>query len=185
MVKSSGVFSGDFLFSLIMELQILYEKFLTSTGVTTDTRTIGKGNIFLALRGGKFNANQFAEQAFEKGAEYVVVDEITNTGWVQKFGERLIMVDDALKTLQQLAGHHRKQLKCPMLAITGSNGKTTTKELIAAVLSKKFKTYATKGNLNNHIGIPLTLLSIKSDAEFIIIEMGANHQGEIASVRWF
>lgn len=164
-----------------MKLQILYEKFLSSSGVTTDTRSIGKNNIFFALKGEKFNANLFAEQAFEKGAKYAVVDEITNADWKGKFGESLILVEDVLKTLQQLAGYHRLQLKCPVLAITGSNGKTTTKELIAAVLSKKLKTYATKGNLNNHIGIPLTLLSIKTDAEFAIIEMGANHQGEIAS----
>ena len=116
-----------------------------------------------------------------KGADYVVVDEIKNESWREKFNERLILVDDVLKTLQQLSGYHRQQLKCPVLAITGSNGKTTTKELAAAVLSKKYKTYATKGNLNNHIGIPLPRLSIKREVEFAGIEMEANLQGEIAS----
>jgi len=164
-----------------MQIETLYKLFLASTGVTTDTRNIGKGNIFFALKGDKFNANEFAEEALNKGAGYVVVDELGNEDWKNKFGVRMILVDDVLKTLQQLAGYHRIQLKCPVIAITGSNGKTTTKELVAAVLSKKYKTYATKGNLNNHIGIPLTLLSIKSDVEFAVIEMGANHQGEIAS----
>lgn len=164
-----------------MQIQTLYKLFLASTGVTTDTRNIGEGNIFFALKGDKFNANEFAEEALSKGAGYVVVDEIKEEIWKDRFGERLILIDDALKTLQQLAGYHRAQLKCPVIAITGSNGKTTTKELVAAVLSKKYKTYATKGNLNNHIGIPLTLLSIKSDVELAVIEMGANHQGEIAS----
>ncbi len=164
-----------------MQIEKLYEKFLASSGVTTDTRAVSKGNIFFALKGEKYNANLFAAEAFEKGAQYVVVDEIANADWKEKFGEYLILVEDSLETLQHVAGYHRQQLKCPVLAITGSNGKTTTKELIAAVLSKKFKTYATKGNLNNQIGIPLTLLSIKTDAEFAIVEMGANHQREIAS----
>ncbi len=164
-----------------MQIEVLHKRFLESTGVTTDTRNIGDGNIFFALKGENFNANEFAEEAFNKGAKYVVVDEIKNENWKEKFGERIIFVDNVLKTLQQLCGYHRKLLKCPVLAITGSNGKTTTKELVTAVLSKKYKTYATKGNLNNHIGIPLTLLSIKSDVEFAVIELGANHQGEIAS----
>jgi UDP-N-acetylmuramoyl-tripeptide--D-alanyl-D-alanine ligase len=164
-----------------MEVKNIYEKFLASTGLTTDTRNIQSGNIFFALKGEKFNANQFAEEALEKGSAYVVIDEMTNPDWKGKFGEKLILVNDSLKALQQLSAYHRNQLKCPLLAITGSNGKTTTKELMAAVLAKKFKTYATKGNLNNHIGIPLTLLSIKPDAQFAIVEMGANHVGEIAS----
>lgn len=164
-----------------MKIEWLYQQYLSSTGVTTDTRSIAGGNIFFALKGDKFNANTFAAQAFERGAAYVVVDEISNSSWQQKFGDKLVLVENVLSTLQQLAGYHRLQLKCPVLAITGSNGKTTTKELIAAVLSQKFKTYATKGNLNNHIGIPLTLLSIKADVEFAVIEMGANHVGEIAS----
>lgn len=162
-------------------IEKLYKLYLASSGVTTDTRNIGKDNIFFALKGEKFNANLFAEEALEKGAAYIIVDEIAKPEWKGKLGEKLILVEDVLQTLQQLAGHHRQQFKCPVLAITGSNGKTTTKELIAAVLSKRFKTYFTKGNLNNHIGIPLTLLSIKSDAEFAVIEMGANHIGEIAS----
>ncbi len=164
-----------------MQITDLHAKYLSSTGVATDTRSIEKGNLFFALKGDKFNANQFAAEAFAQGAAFVVVDEIADPAWVEKFGDKLILVSDVLKTLQQLSGYHRSQFKCPVLAITGSNGKTTTKELVAAVLSKKHKTYATKGNLNNHIGIPLTLLSIKSDVEFAIIEMGANHIGEIAS----
>jgi UDP-N-acetylmuramoyl-tripeptide--D-alanyl-D-alanine ligase len=164
-----------------MELKSIYEKFLASTGITTDTRSIQNENIFFALKGENFNANLFAEEAFEKGAAYVVVDEITNKDWAERFGDKLVLVEDSLRALQQLAEYHRDHLKCPVLAITGSNGKTTTKELIAAVLTKKYKTYATKGNLNNHIGVPLTLLSMKQDAEFAIVEMGANHVGEIAS----
>ena len=161
-------------------LEKLYTYFLNSSGVCTDSRNILPNNIFFALKGERFNANLFAAEAFEKGSKYVVVDEIANNDWQEKFGANLILVDDVLKTLQQLAGFHRSKLKCLVLAITGSNGKTTSKELIAAVLSKKFRTYATKRNLNNHIGIPLTLLSVKQDAEFSIIEMGANHQGEMA-----
>lgn len=163
------------------DLEKLYSFFLKSTGITTDTRNIATGNIFFALKGEKFNGNLFVEEAFEKGAAYVMVDEIVESTWKEKFGDKFILVDDVLKVLQQLSGFHRTQLKCPVLAITGTNGKTTTKELIVAVFSKKFKTYATKGNQNNHIGIPITLLSIQNDAEFVIIEMGANHQGEIAS----
>ncbi len=164
-----------------MQIEALYQNYLSSTGVTTDTRSITKGNIFFALKGDKYNANLFVADAFEKGAKIVVADELIDASWKEKFGDNLFLVEDSLKTLQALAAHHRDQLKCPVIAITGSNGKTTTKELIAAVLSKKYTTYATKGNLNNHIGIPLTLLSIKSDVEFAVIEMGANHQGEIAS----
>jgi len=164
-----------------MQIEQLYTDFLSSTGITTDTRNIAAGNMFFALKGDKFNANSFVAEAFAKGAAFVVADELHDATWKEKFGNKLRVTDDALKTLQTLAGHHRKQLKCPVVAITGSNGKTTTKELVAAVLSKKYKTYATKGNLNNHIGIPLTLLSIKSDVEIAVVEMGANHQGEIAS----
>lgn len=171
---------GDFYFQS-MQIEKLYALFKSSTGVTTDTRSIAEGNIFFALKGDKFNANEFAEEALNKGAAYVVVDEIIHTEWIVKYSTRIIQVNDSLKTLQQLAGHHRQQFNCPVLAITGSNGKTTTKELIAAVISAKYKTYSTKGNLNNHIGIPLTLLSIKEDVQFAVIEMGANHQGEIAS----
>jgi UDP-N-acetylmuramoyl-tripeptide--D-alanyl-D-alanine ligase len=171
---------GLFIFTQ-MDIKGLYNIFLSSPGIATDTRKIRAGNIFFALQGEKFNANHFVEEAFNKGARYVIADQLINFGWKKQFGENLIIVQDALSMLQQLSGYHRKQLKGSVLAITGSNGKTTTKELIAAVLSKKYKTYSTKGNLNNHIGIPLTLLSVQLDAEFIIVEMGANHQGEIAS----
>ena len=165
-----------------MQLQHLYQLYLSSAGVTTDTRKVTAGTIFFALKGDKFNANLFAEEAMNSGAAYVVVDEIANEAWVEKYKERLIKVDDVLTTLQQLAGYHRRQFSFPVLAITGSNGKTTTKELVAVVLSKKYRTAFTKGNLNNHIGIPLTLLSIKKEeTDFAVIEMGANHQREIAS----
>ncbi len=164
-----------------IRIEELYELYLKANGVTTDTRNIGEGSIFFALKGERFDANQFADEALTKGAAYAVVDGSMPEDWQRKWGSRLIQVKDVLLTLQRLAGYHRHQLECPVLAITGSNGKTTTKELVAAVLSKKFETYATKGNLNNHIGIPLTLLAIKGDVEFAVIEMGANHQGEIAS----
>ena len=159
----------------IADLHLLY---LRSTGVTTDTRNIQQGSIFFALKGDKFNANLFATEAVEKGAAYAVIDEIVSES--DRDNKRLILVDDVLTMLQQLSGYHRTLLKCPVLAITGSNGKTTTKELIAAVLSKKYKTAATKGNLNNHIGVPITILSAPLDTEFLIVEMGANHQREIA-----
>lgn len=164
-----------------MQIQNLYQLYLTSSGVTTDTRNIPVGSIFFALKGEKFDANKFAAEALEKGAAYAVVDAVMADDWKAKWGAQLIEVKDVLLTLQRLAGYHRLQLECPVLAITGSNGKTTTKELVAGVLSKKFRTYATKGNLNNHIGIPLTLLAIMGDVEFAVVEMGANHQGEIAS----
>ena len=135
--------------------------------------------MFFALKGDRFNANTFAAEALQKGAKYAVIDELSDVAWQAQYGDRLILVNDVLQTLQQLAGYHRSTLNCPVLAITGSNGKTTTKELVAAVLSKKYKTYATKGNLNNHIGIPLTLLAIKDDVELAVVEMGANHQKEI------
>ena len=136
-----------------------------------------EGDLFFALKGPSFNGNSFAKQALEKGAVYAVIDE-------NEYGidDKMIIVDDCLKTLQQLAKYHREQFddrKVPFIAITGTNGKTTTKELIHAVLSTTYKTYTTEGNLNNHIGIPLTLLSIKDDAEMAVIEMGANHQKEI------
>ncbi len=132
--------------------------------------------MFFALKGPSFNGNDYAQQALEKGASCCVVDE--SVGFEH---EKLFFVDDALAALQQLAKHHRQQFNIPFLAITGSNGKTTTKELVHAVLSQKFITYTTTGNLNNHIGVPLTILKIKKDAELAVIEMGANHQKEIAS----
>jgi UDP-N-acetylmuramoyl-tripeptide--D-alanyl-D-alanine ligase len=156
-------------------IERLYEAFLKcNQKICTDTRKLDKGSIFFCLRGANFNANEFTLKALEGGCAYVVVDEekyVTN--------ENVFFVKDVLKALQQLANHHRKQLKLKVLAITGSNGKTTNKELINAVLSKSFKTLATVGNLNNHIGVPLTLLSLTKEHEIAIVEMGANHQGEI------
>lgn len=159
-----------------MDLAFLYESFLESRSVTTDTRKVKSGDLFFALKGPNFNGNTFASTALEMGASFVIVDEAE----VVK-DDRYILVDDVLTTLQDLANLHRRTLGMPILAITGSNGKTTTKELVNAVMSKKYKTYATVGNLNNHIGIPLTLLAMDESIEFGIVEMGANHQKEIAS----
>jgi UDP-N-acetylmuramoyl-tripeptide--D-alanyl-D-alanine ligase len=158
-----------------MHIEELYQLFLKHPSVQTDTRKLKNGDLFFALKGDNFNGNQFALQALEKGASYAIVDEA-----VAGENDHIIVVDDVLNTLQQLAKYHRQQFNIPFLAITGSNGKTTTKELIHAVLSSHFKTYTTEGNLNNHIGIPLTLLKVKADAEIAVIEMGANHQQEIA-----
>ena len=157
-------------------MEKLYSFFLEHPHVQTDTRALQKGEIFFALKGPNFNGNTYAKKALELGAAAVVVDEPIGLE-----GEQVFLVEDVLTTLQALALHHRKQFDIPFIAITGSNGKTTTKELIHAVLSTTYKTYTTKGNLNNHIGIPLTLLSIQKDAEIAIVEMGANHQQEIAS----
>jgi UDP-N-acetylmuramoyl-tripeptide--D-alanyl-D-alanine ligase len=158
-----------------MEIEKLYSRYLESRLVSTDTRQIAAGSVFFALKGDKFNANEFAVQALEKGASYTVIDEEK-----YKVNERCILVPDVLTALQELARYHRSQLKIPVISLTGSNGKTTSKELLYAVLSKKFKTHATKGNLNNHIGVPLTLLGIGPDVEVAVVEMGANHIGEIA-----
>ena len=158
-----------------MEIEKLYQKYLESRKVSTDTRQITAGSLFFALKGDKFNANEFADEALKKGASYAVIDEEK-----YKKNDRFILVDDVLETLQHLARHHRNQLSIPVIALTGSNGKTTSKELLHAVLSKKFKTHATRGNLNNHIGVPLTLLAIDSSVEIAVVEMGANHLGEIA-----
>jgi UDP-N-acetylmuramoyl-tripeptide--D-alanyl-D-alanine ligase len=152
----------------------LYKKFKECSGVSTDTRKIETDCLFFALKGGNFDGNQFAKDALEKGAKYVVVDDASV---VQD--ERFVLVNNVLYTLQKLANFHRQHLNIPIVGMTGSNGKTTNKELIAAVLSKKYKTYATKGNLNNHIGVPLTLLQIDESYEMAVVEMGANHQGEI------
>lgn len=152
----------------------MHQLFLNSSGINTDTRKISKDSIFFALKGENFNANEFAAEALEKGAKYAVIDEPQN----QK-DDRFIEVPNALETLQQLARFHRKYLEIPIIALTGSNGKTTSKEFINAALSKKFRTTATVGNLNNHIGVPLTLLSMTEDTEIGIVEMGANHQKEI------
>jgi UDP-N-acetylmuramoyl-tripeptide--D-alanyl-D-alanine ligase len=154
----------------------VYQLFLQHPSIQTDTRKLTTGDIFFALKGPNFNGNLFAQQALAAGAAYVIADEDT-----AGTDNRIIMVDDVLTTLQQLAKHHRQQFNIPVIAITGSNGKTTTKELVHAVLSSQYITYTTKGNLNNHIGIPLTLLRIQQDAEMAIVEMGANHQKEIES----
>ena len=156
-----------------MHLSEFYKLFKQSGGVSTDTRAIKPGTIFFALKGDNFNGNKFADKALEAGASYAVVDD------KEQEGPNKILVDDALSYLQQLARHHRRQLQIPVISLTGSNGKTTTKEMMAAVMSSKYKVCATKGNLNNHIGVPLTLLSISEDDEFAIVEMGANHQKEI------
>ncbi|MBS1588887.1 MAG: UDP-N-acetylmuramoyl-tripeptide--D-alanyl-D-alanine ligase [Bacteroidetes bacterium] len=159
-----------------MDIAQLYQIFKQYPSVQTDTRKIKEGDIFFALKGPHFNGNLFAHAALDAGAAYAIVDDplVANQS-------NILLVEDVLETLQQLALHHRKQFSIPFIAITGSNGKTTTKELITTVLNSRFKTYATEGNLNNHIGIPLTLLKIKPDAEIAVIEMGANHQKEIES----
>jgi UDP-N-acetylmuramoyl-tripeptide--D-alanyl-D-alanine ligase len=159
-----------------MQILELYQLYQQSPSIQTDTRKLKAGDIFFALKGDNFNGNRFAKDALDKGAIAVVVDE--ETGIEDKC---ILKVENVLVALQQLAKHHRLQFNIPFLAITGSNGKTTTKELTHAVLSSHFKTSTTEGNLNNHIGIPLTLLKVSADAEIAVIEMGANHQKEIAS----
>ncbi len=157
-----------------MNTEELHTLFLNSKSVNTDTRKIKKGDLFFALKGDNFNGNTYAQLALEKGAKYAIIDE-------QKFhvSKKTILVNNVLETLQKLATYHRSYLNIPIIALTGSNGKTTTKELINAVLSKKYNTTATIGNLNNHIGVPLTLLSMTKNTEIGIVEMGANHQKEI------
>ncbi len=155
----------------------LYSLFLKHPVVSTDSRTTPRGSIFFALKGENFDGNTFAEPVLKQGCSYAVIDNET----YYKEGT-YVLVKDSLSALQDLAAHHRSQLKIPVVAITGSNGKTTTKELLKAVLSKKYKVLATTGNLNNHIGVPLTVLSITPDIEMAVIEMGANHMGEIAAL---
>ena len=157
-----------------MNVKELHKLFLKSSGVITDSRQIKLNSIFFALKGDNFDGNEYAKSAIEKGASFAVIDNQTYC-----LNKKYIVVDDVLSCLQELSQYHRKQLNCPVLGITGTNGKTTTKELIKAVIQKNFKTVATKGNLNNHIGVPLSLLSAKLDTEFLIIEMGANHTNEI------
>lgn len=159
-----------------MTIEALYSIFEKYPSVQTDTRKLKTGDLFFALKGPSFNGNAFAAQAIAAGAAYAIIDEEAFAT-----GPETILVKDVLTTLQELALYHRKQLNIPFIAITGSNGKTTTKELIHAVLSSAFHTSTTEGNLNNHIGIPLTILKVKKDAELAVIEMGANHQKEIAS----
>ncbi|WP_271423989.1 UDP-N-acetylmuramoyl-tripeptide--D-alanyl-D-alanine ligase [Aequorivita sinensis] len=158
-----------------MDIKTIHQYFLESSGVSTDSRNVPVKSIFFALKGDNFNGNMFAQEALDKGAFKVVIDE-------KKFHKdtgETILVENVLVTLQQLAYFHRNYLGLHIISLTGSNGKTTSKELINAVLSQKFKTVATKGNLNNHIGVPLTLLSMDSETEIGIVEMGANHLGEI------
>ncbi len=160
-----------------MEMEKLYQLYLRSSGITTDTRKIRKGGLFFALKGERFNGNEYAGKALELGASYAVIDERQ-----EKKDDRYILVDDVLETLQNLSTHYRRQFDIPVIGITGTNGKTTTKELVAAVLQQKFKIHFTQGNFNNHIGVPLTLLSMPLDTEIAIIEMGANHQEDIAEL---
>jgi len=157
-----------------MEISQLYQYFTSCSALSTDTRRITPNSIFFALKGENFDANKFAAEALNMGARYVVIDNP-----VYKTNDRMLLVNNSLEALQQLAQYHRRQLGLPVIALTGSNGKTTTKELINAVLSKKYNVKATVGNLNNHIGVPLTLLSFTTDTEIGIVEMGANHQKEI------
>ncbi|TFF40166.1 UDP-N-acetylmuramoyl-tripeptide--D-alanyl-D-alanine ligase [Mucilaginibacter psychrotolerans] len=153
----------------------IYQLYLQHPVISTDTRKIAPGSLFFALKGDKFDANTFAEKAIEAGAAYAIID---NPAYA--LGQKYILVADGLTALQELATHHRRQLHIPIIGLTGTNGKTTTKELINAVLSQRFNTLATEGNLNNHIGVPLTLLKITAEHEMAVIEMGANHQREIA-----
>lgn len=157
-----------------MTIQNIHKLFLSCSKVSIDTRDIEANSLFVAIKGERYDANTFAKEALDKGASYVVID---NPDFY--IDERTILTDDSLVTLQNLARYHRKYLKLPVIALTGSNGKTTTKELINVVLSKKYNTKATKGNLNNHIGVPLTILSFTTETEIGIVEMGANHQKEI------
>ena len=156
-------------------IQSLYKKFLECSSASTDTRKITENSMFFALKGPNFNANEFAQQALEKGARFAVIDDPE-----YEIKDKTILVNDVLSALQQLATHHRIHSGVKVFGITGSNGKTTTKELCYAVIKNKFKAYATQGNLNNHIGVPVTILSMPKGTQFLVLEMGANHQGEIA-----
>lgn len=157
-----------------MDIANIHNLFLKCNSVSIDTRKIQPNSLFIAIKGENFDANTFAQEALDKGASYVIID---NKDFF--IDQRTILVDDSLIALQELAKYHRQYLKLPIIALTGSNGKTTTKELINAVLSQKYKTKATVGNLNNHIGVPLTLLSFNNETEIGIVEMGANHKKEI------
>jgi UDP-N-acetylmuramoyl-tripeptide--D-alanyl-D-alanine ligase len=157
-----------------MKIEALYSKFKDCSSIATDTRILEKDCMYFALKGDNFNGNRFVEQAFDNGAKYCVTDEKS-----AQINGNCILVDDVLTTLQQLATFHRHKIDIPIISLTGSNGKTTTKELINTVLSTQYKVKATKGNLNNHIGVPLTLLSFNSHLDYGIVEMGANHQKEI------
>jgi len=163
-------------FFIKMKTEYIYQLFRESSGISTDSRTIKKNQIFFALWGENFNGNKFAAEALEKGASWAVIDEDAYET------QKTVLVDDCLMELHALATHHRKEMKVPLLAVTGSNGKTTTKDLIALILSKKFKTHSTKGNLNNQIGVPLSILSAPEGTEIMVIEMGASHVGEIRTL---
>lgn len=165
-----------FLFLSMIKIEALYAAFLESEGINTDTRTLKPGQMFFALKGENFNGNEFAVHALKEGCSFVVVDEERSDF---DSSTQILKVDDALKSLQDLARYHRRHLKIPVIGLTGSNGKTTSKELLKAALSSHYKCYATRGNLNNHIGVPLSLLEITHKHEIAVIEMGANHQKEI------
>jgi len=160
-----------------MSIADLYDLFRASTGVCTDTRQIAQGNLFFALKGANFDGNKFAQKALDAGAAYAVVDAPQWEGHAL-----MVVVNDVLSSLQDLATYHRQQFDIPLIAITGSNGKTTTKELISRVMESHYPVHYTKGNFNNHIGVPLTLLDMPYGTEVAVIEMGANHQGEIADL---
>lgn len=162
-----------------MEIEELYNRFTECNGLTTDSRHCPEGSMFLALKGETFNGNAFAAQSLTQGCRYAVVDE---PQYASPENPRIILVDNCLETLQKLANYHRRRLGTRMIGVTGTNGKTTTKELIATVLGEKFKVLYTQGNFNNHIGVPLTLLRLKPEHEMAVIEMGANHPGEIKTL---
>ena len=162
-----------------MDISALYKCFTECGKVTTDSRNCPEGSMFIALKGETFNGNAYALQALEKGCQYAVVDE---KEYAADGHPRILLVDDCLKALQELANYHRHKMGTRIIGITGTNGKTTTKELIASVLQKRYEVLYTQGNLNNHIGVPLTLLRLTPEHELAVIEMGANHPGEIKAL---
>lgn len=170
------IFVPEYFVTENMEIAELYKCFMECGKVTTDSRNCPEGSMFIALKGETFNGNAFAAQALKQGCRYAVIDES------EYAGDGTILVDNCLQALQQLANYHRRQLKTPVIGITGTNGKTTTKELISTVLSRKFNTLYTEGNFNNHIGVPLTLLRLTKEHEMAVVEMGANHPGEIKTL---
>lgn len=170
------IFVPEYFVTENMEIAELYKCFMECGKVTTDSRNCPEGSMFIALKGETFNGNAFAAQALKQGCRYAVIDES------EYAGEGTILVDNCLQALQQLANYHRRQLKTPVIGITGTNGKTTTKELISTVLSRKFNTLYTEGNFNNHVGVPLTLLRLTKEHEMAVVEMGANHPGEIKTL---
>lgn len=170
------IFVPEYFVTENMEIAELYKCFMECGKVTTDSRNCPEGSMFIALKGETFNGNAFAAQALKQGCRYAVIDES------EYAGEGTILVDNCLQALQQLANYHRRQLKTPVIGITGTNGKTTTKELISTVLSRKFNTLYTEGNFNNHIGVPLTLLRLTKEHEMAVVEMGANHPEEIKTL---